>query len=47
MPVRYGVVGCGAIAQRRHIPECVNNPNSSLVALCDPNIARAEGISKA
>jgi predicted dehydrogenase len=47
MPVRYGVVGCGAIAQRRHIPECVNNSNSSLVALCDPNSERIEGISKA
>jgi UDP-N-acetylglucosamine 3-dehydrogenase len=47
MPVRYGIVGCGAIAQRRHIPECVNNPNSTLVALCDPNLERAEGISKA
>ncbi len=47
MPVRYGIVGCGAIAQRRHIPECVDNPNSSLVALCDPNYERAEGISKA
>ncbi|HEX8913779.1 MAG TPA: Gfo/Idh/MocA family oxidoreductase [Humisphaera sp.] len=47
MPVRYGVVGCGAIAQRRHIPECVNNPNSLLVALCDPNIERADGIAKA
>ena len=47
MPVRYGVVGCGAIAQRRHIPECVHNPNSSLVALCDPNAQRVDEISKA
>lgn len=47
MPVRYGVVGCGAIAQRRHIPECINNPDSKLVALCDPNLERIEGISKA
>src|SRR3954462_7869347 len=48
MPVvRYGIVGCGAIAQRRHIPECVANANSKLVALCDPNAERVEGISKA
>jgi UDP-N-acetylglucosamine 3-dehydrogenase len=48
MPVvRYGIVGCGAIAQRRHIPECVANANSQLVALCDPNAERIEGISKA
>ena len=36
MIVRYGVIGCGAIAQRRHIPECVANPDSKLVALADP-----------
>jgi predicted dehydrogenase len=47
MPVGYGIVGCGAIAQRRHIPECVANANSKLVALCDPNAERIEGISKA
>jgi predicted dehydrogenase len=47
MPVRYGIVGCGAIAQRRHIPELVNNPNSTLAALCDPNAERIEAISKA
>src|ERR1700709_2511441 len=36
MPVQYGVIGCGAIAQRRHIPECIANPESKLVALADP-----------
>src|SRR5947209_2883729 len=36
MPVKYGIIGCGAIAQRRHIPECVANPDSKLVALADP-----------
>lgn len=36
MPVRYGIIGCGAIAQRRHIPECIANPESKLVALADP-----------
>lgn len=36
MPVKYGIIGCGAIAQRRHIPECVNNPESRLAALADP-----------
>jgi predicted dehydrogenase len=46
MPVRYGIVGCGAIAQRRHIPECVNNSNSELAALCDPNLERADAINK-
>jgi len=45
MPVRYGVVGVGAIAQRRHIPECVANPDSTLVALADANKERVEAIA--
>jgi len=45
MPVRYGVVGVGAIAQRRHIPECVANPESTLVALADANKERVEAIA--
>ncbi len=47
MPVRYGIIGCGAIAQRRHIPECVANPDSHLAALADPSPGRAEAIAKA
>jgi UDP-N-acetylglucosamine 3-dehydrogenase len=47
MPVRYGIVGCGAIAQRRHIPECINNAKSELGAMCDPNLERIEAINKA
>jgi len=46
MPVKYGVIGCGAIAQRRHIPECVANPNSKLVALADPVEDRVEELAK-
>lgn len=40
MPVKYGIAGCGAIAQRRHIPECIANPDSQLVALADPMAER-------
>jgi len=36
MAVKYGIIGCGAIGQRRHIPECAANPKSKVVALCDP-----------
>jgi len=46
MPVRYGIIGCGAIAQRRHIPECVANPASTLVAIADPVKERVEEIAK-
>ena len=47
MPVRYGIIGCGAIAQRRHIPECLANPDAKLVALADPVKSRVEDLGKA
>jgi len=40
MPVKYGVIGCGAIAQRRHIPECIANPDSVLIGIAEFNQAR-------
>lgn len=46
MPVKYGIIGCGAIGQRRHIPECVANPDSKLVALSDPVKERVEELGK-
>src|ERR1041385_4775263 len=46
MPVRYGIIGCGAIAQRRHIPEANANPDSRVVALADPSPGRAEELGK-
>jgi predicted dehydrogenase len=45
MPVKYGVIGCGAIAQRRHIPECIANPESKLVALADPVAERVNELA--
>ena len=44
--VRYGIIGCGAISQRRHIPECIANPNSKLVALADPVKERVDELAK-
>ena len=44
--VRYGVIGCGAIAQRRHIPEAVANEKSQVVALADPVRGRANSIGE-
>ncbi|MCZ8515579.1 Gfo/Idh/MocA family oxidoreductase [Paenibacillus filicis] len=40
--IKVAVVGCGAIAQRRHIPEYAANPNVELVAFADPVTERAE-----
>ena len=40
--VRYGIIGCGAIAQRRHIPEAAANSRSEVVAIADPVRGRAQ-----
>lgn len=44
MAVRYGVIGCGAIGQRRHIPEIAANKDAVLAALCDTNQNRVEEV---
>lgn len=41
MRVRYGFIGCGAINQRRHMPEVAAHPGSQIVAVCDCNQERA------
>ena len=46
MPVKYGIIGCGAIGQRRHIPELVANPDAQVVAMCDPVPGRAAEVAK-
>lgn len=44
--VRYGVIGCGAIAQRRHIPEAVANERSEVVAIADTVRGRAASFAE-
>ena len=39
--VRVGIIGCGKIAQVRHIPEYEANPNAEVVALYDVDHDRA------
>lgn len=41
--VRVGVIGCGAIAQRLHVPDYATTPEAEIVALCDraPGVARS------
>ena len=41
-PIRIGVLGCGKIAQVRHIPEYATNPNAVLVGFYDAVPERAE-----
>lgn len=45
MSLRFGIIGCGAIGQRRHIPECHANPHAKIVALCDVNAERVEQVA--
>ncbi|WP_274650911.1 Gfo/Idh/MocA family protein [Paenibacillus humicola] len=39
--IKVAVVGCGAIALRRHVPEYAANPNVEFIAFADPKIERA------
>ena len=36
VPIRVGIVGCGAVARRAHVPAWLDHPSAALVALCDP-----------
>ncbi|MBW5445136.1 gfo/Idh/MocA family oxidoreductase [Cohnella sp. CFH 77786] len=44
--IKVAVFGCGAIAQRRHIPEYAENPNVELIAFADPVIERAREMAE-
>ncbi|MGG3468603.1 Gfo/Idh/MocA family oxidoreductase [Neobacillus pocheonensis] len=44
--LRVGVIGCGSIAQHRHLPEYKANKNVELVAVCDINEERASEVAE-
>lgn len=44
--VRLGFIGCGGIANGKHLPAYKGNPNAELVAFCDLIIERAEKAKK-
>lgn len=44
--VRIGIIGCGKIAQFRHIPEYNDNPDAELAGFYDLNSERAEEMQK-
>ena len=41
-----GIIGCGKIAQVRHIPEYADNPDTQLTAFYDLNAARAQELAE-
>ena len=43
--LNIGVIGCGKIAQVRHIPEYAANENCTLTAFFSPNAKRAEDMA--
>lgn len=44
--INIGIIGCGKIAQKRHIPEYLENVDATLVGFYDLNQARAKEISE-
>lgn len=45
-PVQVGIVGCGQVAQRFHIPSLLKIDNVKIVALCDKKEELARGVAK-
>lgn len=43
--IKVGIIGCGKIAQVRHIPEYQQNPNTEVVAYYDFNVERARELA--
>jgi predicted dehydrogenase len=44
--LRVAVIGCGSIAQHRHLPEYKSNKNVEIVAVCDINEERALAVAE-
>lgn len=44
--IRVGIIGCGKIAQTRHIPEYLDNPDSEIVGYYDFNMERAQSLAE-
>nr|WP_296155200.1 Gfo/Idh/MocA family oxidoreductase [uncultured Blautia sp.] len=44
--IKIGIIGCGKIAQVRHIPEYLDNPDAELAGLYDLNLQRAEELAE-
>jgi len=46
MKIKWGVIGCGGIADRRTIPGMMLADNAELIAVMDPNMALAEKVKE-
>jgi predicted dehydrogenase len=45
-PLRVAVVGCGAVAERYHLPALVASPDVEVTALVDPSVERASTLAR-
>lgn len=45
--VKIGIIGCGAIAKIRHIPECKENEHVTIFGVCDKNEDRVQRFARA
>jgi len=43
--VRVGIIGCGAIAQRLHVPDYAHCPQAQITAFCDTNRDKAQALA--
>ena len=43
--MKVGIIGCGKIAQMRHIPEYADNPSSEIAGYFDLNYERAKELA--
>lgn len=43
---KVGIIGCGRIAQTRHIPEYIDNPYAEIAGYYDFNLQRAQELAK-
>lgn len=44
--IKIGVIGCGSIAQNRHLPEYAGNEYAEIVAVCDINEERVNVVAE-
>ena len=45
--VQVGIIGCGAIAKIRHLPECKEHENVTIYGVCDVNEERVQRFARA
>ena len=46
MTIGIGIIGCGKIAQVRHIPEYADHPDAELRGFYDLDLPRAQGLAE-